>query len=139
VKILARLSPAFLLTFALGGCTVIGGDPVPGWPALEIIEHHVPHAEMRERCGRYVSLLMSPEACAEFDFANRSCHVWFSADFPPPRYVVQHEREHCLGYEHAGEQGMREILSSYLATRDALASQGASSAPRTKLGQSAAQ
>lgn len=118
-----------VLALLLGACTVIGGEPVPGWPKLEVVEHRVPHHVMRERCARYVGFGMSPEACAEFDFASSRCHVWFSADFPPPQYVVQHELEHCQGYEHAGESSLRAILADHQGSQSA--SRGAS-APTAK-------
>ena len=61
---------ALVLALALIGaiaaaCTVIAGEPVAGWPALQTVEHYVPHHEMRERCSRYVAFGMAPEACAE--------------------------------------------------------------------------
>ena len=127
----ARLGLAALLLAGMlgGGCTTIGAERVEGWPELEIVEHYVPHREMRERCARFVGMGMSPEACAEFDFAGGKCHIWHSADFPPPPFAVEHERQHCQGFEHAGEQGMREILANYDLVRSASvsASQGASS------------
>ena len=107
---IAALAAALLI-----GCSVIGESRVAGWPRLEIVEHHVPHREMRDRCARYVAAAMSPEACAEYDFAGGRCHIWYSADFPPPRYVVFHERRHCLGYEHAGESEMSRLLARYRA------------------------
>jgi hypothetical protein len=111
-------------------CTVIAGDPVTGWPEMQTVEHRVPHNEMRERCARYVGFGMSPEACAEFNFAAGRCDLWFSADFPPAAYVVEHERQHCQGFEHAGEHELRAILAQYLASLQAdtgSASQGSSS------------
>ncbi len=104
-----------LMSAIAAACTVIAGDPVIGWPELQTVEHYVPHHEMRERCSRYVGFGMLPEACAEFDFAAGRCDLWFSADFPPAAYVVEHERQHCRGYEHAGEHDLREILTRYLA------------------------
>jgi hypothetical protein len=71
----------------LSGCTMIGEERVEGWPELQIVEHYVPHHVMRERCMKYVPLLMSPEACAEFDFVANRCDLWFSADFPPAEHL----------------------------------------------------
>lgn len=104
-----------LMSVLVTGCTTIGAERVAGWPQLEVFEHYVPHKEMRDRCGRYVSAGSSPEACAEFDFAAGRCDLWFSSDFPPARYVIEHERQHCLGYEHVGEHDLGNILSRYLA------------------------
>ncbi len=118
---------------AIAACTTIGAEHVANWPQLEVHEHYVPHSEMRDRCSKYVSFLMSPEACAEFDFAAKRCDLWFSADFPAPAYILEHERQHCLGYEHVGENGLRELLAHYLAAQQSnpgpSASQGSSAAP----------
>lgn len=92
------------------GCTVFGHEKVAGWPTLEIVEHYVPHAQMRDRCAKYAPWGTVVEACAEFDLAARTCHLWFSADFPPQRFIVEHERLHCLGYDHIGSSTMRAIL-----------------------------
>jgi hypothetical protein len=111
------MRPAILcIALLAAGCTTTGGEPVQGWPALEVVEHHVPHRVMRERCSRYVGFGVSPEACAEFDFSRKLCHIWFSADFPPPSYVVAHERQHCLGYEHSGEHQLRNLLAQHART-----------------------
>ena len=103
----------------VSGCTVVGHERVQGWPELRIVEHHVPHHVMRERCTRYAPPMMSPEACAEFHFASGECHLWFSSDFPPPRDIVEHEHLHCRGHDHIGQRTMAGILESYLATQQA--------------------
>jgi len=92
---------------------VIGGERVEGWPSLQVVEHSVRHDEMRDRCSKYVGFGLSPEACAEFDFAARRCDIWYSADFPPQAFIIEHERQHCLGYEHAGEHQLRTYLREY--------------------------
>jgi hypothetical protein len=125
------LAAMTLLSAMVCACTTIGAERVADWPQLEVREHYVPHAEMRDRCSKYVSFFMSPEACAEFDFAARRCDLWFSADFPPGRHIIEHERQHCLGYEHVGEHGLRELLVQYMAAQSAAgpsASQGSSAA-----------
>lgn len=124
-----RWALAVLLPLVASACTTTGGAPVAGWPELAIVEHHVPHREMRERCNRYAHPLMSPEACAEFYFDQGECHIWFSSDFPPSPTIVRHEHEHCLGYEHAGEAGMRDILARYLASRDVASASAGATAP----------
>ena len=106
-----------LLTLIATACTVIGGERVEGWPALKVVEHRVPHHVMRDRCSRYVGFGHAPEACAEFDFDTKRCDIWYSADFPPQSFIVEHERQHCLGYEHAGEHHMRAVLRAYEAAQ----------------------
>jgi len=108
---------ALLFAAVAAACTVIGGERVEGWPALRIVEHRVPHQVMRDRCARYVGFGYAPEACAEFDFEAKRCDIWYSADFPPQSFIVEHERQHCLGYEHAGEHHMRAVLRAYEAAQ----------------------
>ena len=106
----------------LAGCTVIGHQKVEGWPQLTVVEHYVPHHEMRDRCAKYAPWGSSPEACAEFNLASRRCDLYFSADFPPPEFFVKHERMHCDGYDHEGETHMRDFLQAYLAQQPRTAS-----------------
>ena len=121
VGFLANLASLAVL---VSGCTMIGHERVAGWPELQIVEHYVPHAEMRERCAKYTGFGMSPEACAEFDFASRRCLLWFSADFPPQPWIVEHERLHCQGYDHVGMSTLRELLARH-GGPDAYAGAGA--------------
>jgi hypothetical protein len=116
-----------VLAAALSGCSVIGHEKVEGWPQLEVVEHYVPHAEMRDRCAPYVGFGMSPEACAEFDLVRLKCHIWFSADFPPQDFIVKHERMHCAGYDHVGSTGMQRYLS-YHQSRGLLGSAASAAA-----------
>ena len=102
-----------VLALLVNACTPIAHQRVEGWPELMVVEHHVPHNEMRDRCARYVGFGEVPEACAEFDLAAKRCDIWYSADFPPQRWIVQHERLHCAGYDHAGASGMRELVRQY--------------------------
>jgi hypothetical protein len=105
---------ALIVTMVLlTGCTVNAREPVAGWPQLEIVEHYVAHAEMRNRCGLYMALGSVPEACAEFAFSAARCDIWLSADFPPASYVVAHERQHCLGFDHVGSTAMKDMLATY--------------------------
>jgi hypothetical protein len=108
---------ALIASGLLAACSTIGGERVPGWPELRVVEHHVAHSAMRDRCTRYVGFGQSPAACAEFDFAASRCDIWYSADFPPQPFIVEHERLHCQGYEHAGEHHLREALERYRASQ----------------------
>jgi len=78
----------------------------------------VPHEVMREHCVRYVGFGQSPAACAEFDFAQHRCDIWYSADFPPQPFIVEHERMHCRGYEHAGEHHLSEAWHRWQAAQE---------------------
>ena len=112
---LRLLLPPLLSLFVLPACTIMGHEKVQGWPELEIVEHRVPVVEMRERCSKYVGPGTVAEACAEFDLQNRRCHIWFASDFPPSKAIVEHERLHCAGYDHIGDDNMRTILARFRA------------------------
>jgi hypothetical protein len=115
----ARVIPLFCLAPLLaGGCTMIDQhERVAGWPDLRLVEHYVPEKVMRERCAKYVPFGFLPEACAEFYFAQGECHVWYSADYPPTHYVMEHERLHCRGFDHPGDTNLRDVLARYEAGR----------------------
>jgi hypothetical protein len=115
-----------VLAALAAGCSAVGHHRVEGWPKLEIVEHYVPHAEMRDRCVRYVGWGMEPAACAEFDLARGKCHIWFSADFPPQKFIIDHERLHCAGYDHVGSTAMERFLERHVAGQAASAAAGAS-------------
>lgn len=104
----------FLLAALAAGCTTINSHQhVEGWPQLEIVEHYVPHREMQDRCVRYVGFGMAPEACAEFDLAARKCHIWYSAESLRLKFVREHERLHCAGYDHVGSTAMQQFLTQH--------------------------
>lgn len=94
-------------------CASIGHEKVEGWPELKVYEHHVPHNVMRDKCAKYTAFGSYPEACSEFNLAEKRCDIYFSADFPPTKAFIEHERMHCLGYDHEGETGMRDFLENY--------------------------
>jgi hypothetical protein len=98
-------------------CAPLATESVPGWPLLEIVEHHVPYEEMSGRCARYVGFGALPLGCAEFDLEARVCHVWVSTGLPGWRVVRDHERRHCAGYDHAGASNLRRVLENHAIDR----------------------
>jgi hypothetical protein len=119
---------AALWSAALGGCTVMNThEPVQGWPELKIVEHHVPHAEMRDRCARFVSAWSFAEGCTLFYFDRREAHIYVSADLPSPG-VLQHERLHAAGYDHVGSTNMLRVLEGWRAVRRLAATDEAAAA-----------
>ena len=114
---LAVLIPLFSV---IAACTTIDShEKVAGWPELKLVEHYVPDQVMRERCSKYMAFGFLAEACSEFYFDRGECHVWYSADYRPPQFVVEHERLHCRGYDHPGQTTMRDILVRYEAQKRA--------------------
>jgi len=117
-----------ILAALAAGCSINSKERIAGWPELEVVEHYVAHAEMRDRCAKYVGMGMQPEACAEFNLKQRRCDIWFSRDFPPQRWIVAHEREHCAGYDHMGSTAMRDLLQRYLAASGSPTNMGSAAA-----------
>lgn len=107
------LCAALLVALSSACASIIGHEKVAGWPQLAVYEHYVPHAQMRERCARYVGFGSLPVACAQFRLAERRCDIWYSADFPPSRDIIEHERLHCAGYDHVGETKLRDLLARH--------------------------
>jgi hypothetical protein len=96
----------------LAGCTMIDdAKRVEGWPDLVVVEHYVSYEQMRARCNRYVGPGMTPLACAEFHFGAGECHLWF--DEEPAQWVIEHERKHCLGFDHVGDTTMTKMLRDW--------------------------
>ena len=125
-KIRAMKKCFALLAALAAGCSIVGHEQVQGWPQLEIVEHYVPQAQMRDRCAPYVGFGMTPEACAEFDLANGKCHLWFNGDSPVQEFIVKHERLHCAGYDHVGSTNMARFLQQHVARQGASAAAGSS-------------
>jgi len=92
---------------------MVGHEKTDGWPQLKVTEHYVPNKDMRDRCGKYAAFGSAPMACAEFDLGAGTCDIWYSADFPPAATMIEHEREHCQGYDHAGATTMKDALRAF--------------------------
>lgn len=108
VACLLGLAAAGVATF-LGGCSTI--DPqnkVDGWPELEIIERKVSFDAVQEKCGQYVGWGQWPMACATFYFNQAKCVIWYAFD-----WSLDHERQHCLGFDHVGSNDMRAMLKDW--------------------------
>jgi hypothetical protein len=108
------------LLLACACAPVLEERKVDGWPALAVREHYVSHAEMRDRCTKYASFGGMAQACAEYDFRKATCDIWYSADFPPSRQIVEHERLHCQGYDHRDSDYMQGLVARWnrLTRRD---------------------
>ena len=103
------------LSAALTGCAAIDHhQPVPDWPELKIVEHHVATEEMLERCQRFARFSV-PEGCTYFYFDRSEAHIYVRKDFPAS-WVLKHERLHALGYDHHGSTAMRRMLENWKAS-----------------------
>ena len=121
-----------MLACALSACaSALEHRKVEGWPQLAVREHYVPHAEMRDRCTKYASDGGMTEACDEYDLSAATCDIWLSADFPPSATIVEHERLHCAGYDHVGNDAMQRLADRWNKSRRDAASGQSSGLPLT--------
>lgn len=114
--------------FGLAGCSMMGHVKTDGWPELKVTETKVDLPVIRERCSKYLSPLMGPAlACAEFNLTAGTCQIWYAWDSH-----LEHERQHCLGYDHVGGTVMAEAVVKYreIQARAAMANLRAASQPR---------
>jgi hypothetical protein len=103
-----------VLSAALTGCAVIDKhEPVPGWPALKVVEHYVATEEMLERCQQFARFSV-PEGCTHFHFDRSEAHIFVRKDFPAG-WVLKHERLHAAGYDHVGSTAMHRMLEAWKA------------------------
>jgi hypothetical protein len=51
---------------------------------------------MRDVCAQQPWFALGMvDACVYWRFDVKECHIWLSAELPPPWYVVERERMHC--------------------------------------------
>jgi hypothetical protein len=93
-----------------------GSQRVEGWPELAIVEHYVPQEEMRAQCAASAGS-GTVLACSKFDFRDSRCDVWLNADSWLNRFLVGHERRHCQGYDHLGDNYMEAQLARHRRTQ----------------------
>ncbi|HUQ24151.1 MAG TPA: hypothetical protein VM140_00675 [Burkholderiales bacterium] len=106
---------ALLLSVLATGCSTTSDKRVEGWPELAIVEHNVSDDEISARCSPYTRPGRRALACAEYHFGESRCDIWYGSLWLLRPIVVAHERSHCRGYGHAGENRMEEALRSYRA------------------------
>lgn len=111
-----RSAFAAAIALLLGACSTIDEHTPPplDWPALTVDVARVAHGEMRETCGRFTSVMASPEGCALLDFSARTCSIVLSRDFPS-QAVERHEYLHCAGFDHPGESTLADLWRNYKA------------------------
>lgn len=93
----------------LTSCSTIAHASVPaGWPDLKVTEHKVSFSEMYSRCKKYVGFGDIPFACAEWNFDESWCRIYYVFD-----WTLEHEREHCKGKSHVGDSVTADSLNKW--------------------------
>ena len=85
---------------------------IADWPDLQVRDNVVSFAEVVRRCGKYTSIVSwPPVACAEIHFDTRICNIWRMED--ADSFVMEHERAHCNGYQHPGDDTLAQAWKAY--------------------------
>lgn len=113
-----RVLPVLLLAV---GCTTISPehkDAPAGWPELKVTENVVGTADMVSKCYATLSLPMKllggiPMACAWVDLCAGTCSIYVTAW--SPEGVLDHERLHCKGHDHLGDDTMVRVFNAFRA------------------------
>jgi hypothetical protein len=108
-----------ILAAALCGCSTIDKTTrVEGWPELKVVEHDLSYKEMYRACRPYIRALDAPLACTVFYLDAGEAHIYVAKGlkFGP---VLDHERLHAAGYDHAGSHDMQKILAQWTARKAA--------------------
>ena len=102
-----RFPSLILLLLLLNSCarsTIDYNNRVENWPTLEPRIHVVSYDEMYKVCSKYGEFGKEVLACAKFTYDPPICDVWVT---DPDGWTLQHELDHCLGYDHPGSNEMR--------------------------------
>jgi|SRR5688572_21524785 hypothetical protein len=94
-----------LLALAAAGCYSIDRRAVPpvDWPELQVVVHKTGFMAKRE-CDGAIG------GCAAPDFCSKRCDVYLQIDSPA---IEAHERAHCAGYDHPGDDTMKALWANY--------------------------
>ena len=97
------LSVCILLLLA--SCSSIDRRAFPpdDWPALRVVVHQSGFMGKRECDGTL-------GGCAVPDFCSKRCDVYLQID---SRTIEAHERAHCAGYDHPGDDTMKSLWATY--------------------------
>lgn len=98
----------YLLILLLSGCaTVIDlqSKPPNDWPELEVRVVRATQAEAIDACKLSVSFADVVRGCAIANFYIGRCYIFLVSDDPS---ILEHEKLHCIGYDHPGESVMRD-------------------------------
>jgi hypothetical protein len=87
------------------GCSTIdkrAGAP-PDWPKLRVVVHKSGFMS-KQQCDGAIG------GCAVPDFCSRRCDVYLQINSTA---IEAHERAHCAGYDHPGDDTMKALWANY--------------------------
>lgn len=106
-----------VLLLMFSGCASIDRERMPpaDWPQLNIVVNRVNFFQMQEKCQiSTAALVLFGHHCyglAEADFCTKTCTVTIAAES-----WLDHEKAHCVGYDHPGASTMSDAWETYKQT-----------------------
>lgn len=76
--------------------------PPADWPKLDERISYIEPEAVGRFCGVPKNLVHRVQGCTKIDFYYNLCMIHLANKTPE---LLQHEREHCLGYDHKGDGG----------------------------------
>lgn len=105
----------FALLFMLAGCATIvdvNRAPPADWPALDVVVQRTTEEVVRKACSR--TTLIAAYGCTVVRLENNKCYIFLATDDPA---TLEHERLHCLGYDHVGDSFLRDMWARHKGYR----------------------
>lgn len=108
----------YLLALLLTGCTTLATTidtsraPPNDWPQLKVVVVKTDSAEVQRQC--YATTAFVVAGCTTANFLKATCYIYLSTDNAA---VIEHEKMHCLGYDHPGESTMRDWWEKWKRSR----------------------
>lgn len=103
---------AALALLLLSGCSVMDYSRAPpsDWPALTVTVERMAFGPLQAKCGG--NLFVQVLACPWVNFTARTCVIYTSTD---DEAVLDHERDHCRGYNHVGDSRVSDMWRHWKA------------------------
>lgn len=103
-----------LLAPLIAGCagTISSNPPPADWPELKVSVISLPASEMLDTCTQN-GVLLSETACALISFSFKTCTIVGRDDRPMSPFIERHERDHCRGKDHVGEDTLRRAWEKW--------------------------
>lgn len=94
-----------LLIVSAAGCSSIDRRTAPpaDWPELRVVVHKSGFMA-KQACDGTIG------GCAVPNFCSRRCDVYLQFD---SKAIEDHERAHCAGYDHPGDDTMKALWAGY--------------------------
>lgn len=101
------MKPILLIILLISGCSTIDKRTLPpsDWPRLQVVVHKSGFMKVRE-CDGMIG------GCTIPDFCNKRCNVYLQIDVG---VIETHERAHCAGYDHPGDDTMKALWAKLQA------------------------